>query len=129
MSEFSDYLETSIINHFFRQQSVTAPATRYIALHSADPTDAATGAELATTNGYERQSASFGAPSNGVSTNDVEMQFSASGDWLNATHFAIWDAYTGGNMLMHSPLDAAVDVSASGQRVVFETGAITITVT
>lgn len=128
MTEFSNYLENAIIDHFFRGESVTAPAVRYIALHSADPAEDASGAELAG-NGYARQSASFGAGSNGVSTNNLEITFTATGDWSNATHFAIWDAVSGGNMLMYSSLDTAVDVSGTGQQVVFSNGTITITIT
>jgi len=129
MTEFSNYLENAIIDHFFRQEAVTSPATRYIALHSANPAEDASGAELAISNGYERQSASFGAGSNGVSTSNVEIAFSASGDWTAATHFAIWDSYTAGNMLMYSALDTTVDLSGAGQRVVFEVASITITIT
>jgi hypothetical protein len=128
MSEFSNYLENKIVEHFFQGATVTAPANLYVALHSADPTDAGTGAEL-TGNGYARQSGSFGAPSNGVATNNAEIEFTATGDWSNATHFALWDASTSGNMLMYSALDSAVDLDSSGQKIVFAVDSITITIT
>lgn len=131
MSEFSNYLENAIIDHFFRGESVSAPATRYLALHSADPTDAASGQEIEGP-GYERQSASFGPATNGVSTNNLQLEFSSSGDWNTATHFSIWDtgpSGSQGNMLMHSPLDSNIDVTGASQRVVFEVDSITITIT
>lgn len=128
MSEFSNYLENAIIDHFIRGISQTSPATRYIALYSTNPGEDNSGTELVG-NGYERQSASFGPPADGVSNLDLEIQFSSSADWDTATHFGILDAYTGGNLLMYSALSSSVDVSGGSQRIVFESGSLTVTVT
>ena len=46
MSAMSDYLEDAFLDHFLGTSSTSAPAAVYIGLHTADPTDAGTGAEV-----------------------------------------------------------------------------------
>jgi len=73
MSEMSNYLENALINATLRNTSYTSPATVYLALYTSDPTDADTGTEV-TGNAYVRQSITFGAPSNGASTNTAAIE-------------------------------------------------------
>ena len=58
MAAMSDYLENKLIDHIFRGVSFTAPSNLYVALLTANPTDANTsgGNELGTTtpNNYAR---------------------------------------------------------------------------
>ena len=123
--EMSNYLENAVLDHFFRGESVSAPATRYVSLFSNNPQEDASGTEL-TGNGYARQSASFGPPSNGTSSLNLELTFESTGAWSTVSHFAIFDALTAGNMLMYSPIDTPVSVTGTGQRIVFEVGSIDI---
>ena len=44
MSAMSNYLENKFLDHFLGTSSTSAPAAVYIGLHTADPTDAGTGA-------------------------------------------------------------------------------------
>ena len=47
MSALSNYLENAWVNHVLRNTAYTTPGTSiYVSLHSADPTDAGSGAEL-----------------------------------------------------------------------------------
>jgi hypothetical protein len=110
MSGFSDYLENALVNATLRGANYTGGAT-YVALFKTDPTDAATGAEL-TDAAYIRQRAhtstvadGFVAPANGVTSNARVLTFPAiTGVQVTLTHWGIFDAQSGGNLLFHSPL-------------------------
>ena len=111
MAEMSNYLENALINATLRNTSYTSPAVVYLALYTNDPTDADTGIEV-TGNGYVRQSITFGAPSNGVSTNSAAIEFpQATGSFGTVTHVGIRDALTAGNLLYHTPLDASKTIA------------------
>lgn len=107
MAEMSNFLENALINATLRNTSYTSPATVYLALYTTDPTDADTGTELSG-NGYARQSITFGAPSNGVSTNSAAIDFpQATGSWGTVAYVGIRDASTAGNLLYHTALDVS----------------------
>jgi hypothetical protein len=107
MSEMSNYLEAALINATLRNTSYTTPTTVYLGLYTSDPTDADTGTEV-TGNGYARQSITFGAPSDGVSTNSAAIEFpQATGSWGTVAYIGIRDASTSGNLLFHTALDAS----------------------
>lgn len=111
MAEISNYLENALINATLRNTSYTSPATVYVALYTTDPTDADTGTEISG-NGYARQSVTFGAPSNGASTNSAAVEFpQATGSWGTIAFIGLRDASSGGNLLYHSPLDASKTIS------------------
>jgi len=111
MAEMSNYLENALINGTLRATSYTAPTTIYLALYTADPTDADTGTEVSGTS-YARQTITMGAPSNGVSTNSAAIEFpAAGGSWGTVTHIGIRDALTAGNLLYHTPLDASKTIA------------------
>lgn len=104
MSQMSNYLENALINGTLRGSTYTAPATVYVALYTSDPTDADAGTEVSG-GSYARQSVTFGAPSNGVSTNTGAVTFpTASASWGTLTHIGIRDASTAGNLLYYAPL-------------------------
>jgi len=110
MSAFSDYLEGTLINATLRGGTYTGAAV-YAALFKADPTDAGTGAEL-TDSGYVRQRAhttvpsdGFTVPANGSSSNTRNLIFPPIVDTLvTISHWGIFDAQTGGNLLYHAPM-------------------------
>lgn len=113
MAEMSNYLENALINATLRNTSYTSPTTTYVALYTTDPTDADTGTEVSG-GSYARQAVTFGAPSNGVTTNSASVTFpTASGNWGTITHIGIRDAVTSGNLLYHTPLDTAKTVNTS----------------
>jgi hypothetical protein len=126
MAEMSNYLENALINATLRNTSYTSPTTVYLALYTNDPTDADTGTEV-TGNAYARQAITFGAPSNGVTTNTAAIEFpQATGSWGTVTHIAIRDALTSGNMLYHSPLDASKTI-ATGDVFRVAIGSLSVT--
>jgi hypothetical protein len=126
MAEFSNYLENALINATLRNTSYTSPAAVYISLHTADPTDAGTGTEVSG-NAYIRQSATFGAPSNGVSTTTADITFpQATGTWGTIGWIGIWDAQTTGNMLYHTALDVSKLID-TGDIFKIASGSLTVT--
>lgn len=111
MAEMGNYLETALINAVLRNTSYTSPTTTYLALYTSDPTDADTGTEI-TGGSYVRQAITFGAPSNGTSTNSAAVEFpQATADWGIISHVAIRDAVTSGNLLFHTALDASKTIN------------------
>jgi hypothetical protein len=107
MAEMSNYLENALINATLRNTSYTSPATVYVGLHTADPTDAGTGTEVSG-GSYARTAVTFGAPSDGVTTNSADVDFpQATGSWGTVSHIGIWDASSSGNLLYHTALDAS----------------------
>ena len=111
MSEMSNHLENALINAVLRNTSYTSPTTTYLALYTSDPTDADTGTEI-TGGSYVRQAITFGAPSNGTSTNSAAVEFpQATADWGIISHVAIRDAVTSGNLLFHTALDASKTIN------------------
>jgi hypothetical protein len=126
MAEMSNYLENALINVTLRNTAYTAPVAVYISLHTADPTDAGTGTEVSG-GSYARQSATFGAPSNGVSTTTADITFpQASGAWGTIGWIGIWDASTSGNMLYHTALDVSKTID-TGDIFKIAAGSLTVT--
>ena len=126
MAEMSNYLENALINGTLRGTTYTAPTTVYIGLYTSDPTDADTGTEVSG-GSYARQSVTFGAPSNGVSTNSAAIEFpQATGSWGTVGWIGIEDALTGGNLLYHTPLDASKTI-ASGDIFKIAIGSLSVT--
>ncbi len=111
MAEMGNYLENALINAVLRNTSYTSPTTTYLALYTSDPTDADTGTEISG-GSYARQAITFGAPSNGTSTNSAAVEFpQATADWGIISHVAIRDAVTSGNLLFHTALDASKTIN------------------
>ena len=126
MAEMSNYLENALINGTLRATNYTAPTTVYVALYTSDPTDADTGTEVSGTS-YARQAVTFGAPSNGVTTNSAAVEFpQAGGSWGTVTHIGLRDALTTGNLLYHTPLDASKTI-ATGDVFRIATGSLSVT--
>jgi len=126
MAAMSNYLENALINATLRATTFTSPATVYVGLYTSDPTDANTGTEC-TGASYARKSMTFGAPSNGVSTNSSAVEFDqATGSWGTITHFGILDALTSGNLLYHGALTSSKTIE-SGDVFKFASAAVSVT--
>ena len=111
MAEMSNYLENALINATLRNTSYTSPTTVYVALFTSDPTDAGSGTEVSTSGtSYARQSATFGAPSDGASVTTADITFpTATASFGTVGWIGIYDAATvgTGNLLYHTALDTA----------------------
>jgi hypothetical protein len=126
MAEMSNYLENALINATLRNTSYTSPSVVYLGLYTSDPTDADTGTEVSG-GSYARQAITFGAPSNGVTTNSAAIEFpQATATWGTVGWIGIEDALTGGNLLYHSPLDASKTI-ASGDIFKIAIGSLSVT--
>jgi hypothetical protein len=126
MAAMSNYLENAVINAVLRNTTYTSPATVYVALFTTDPTDANTGTEC-TGASYVRKAMTFGAPSNGVTSNSSAVEFDqATTSWGTITHMGLYDASTSGNLLFHGALTAS-KVIDTGDVFKFASTALAVT--
>jgi hypothetical protein len=127
MTAISDYLENALIDQIFRAQAYSFPTTLYMALFTATPSDSGGGTEVtggsyarvavpcslanwSGTQGSGTTTASSG--SNGTTSNNGTITFPApTANWGVITGFAIFDAATGGNMLIWGALTVAKTVN------------------
>jgi len=133
----SNWLETAVLNHFFRSTATTAPARVYLALYISDPTDADIGTEVQG-GGYVRQQITFSAPvqadrpppaqgTRAQIQNTAEVRFPvATANWGNISHFGIRTAATGGNLLAHAPVPTPRQIE-NGDEAVFRVDALAVT--
>jgi len=126
---FSDYLENALLDHLFGKAAYTAP-TIYVGLSTADPLDDGTGLAEPVGNGYARVATAatdWSAASSGVTTNATTITFpQATGLWGTVTHFALFDASTGGNLLASGALTTAKSPDV-GDTPSFAAGSLTVT--
>jgi hypothetical protein len=126
MAEMSNYLENALINATLRNTGYTSPTTVYLGLFTSDPTDANTGTEVSG-GSYARQAITFGAPSNGVTTNTAAIEFpQATGSWGTVGWVGIMDSLTTGNLLYHTALDTSKTI-ASGDIFRIAIGSLSVT--
>lgn len=126
MAEMSNYLENALVNAILRATSYTSPSAVYVGLYTSDPGEGNTGTEVSG-GSYARTAVTFGAPSNGVTTNSASVTFpTATGTWGIVTHIGILDASTTGNLLYFTPLNASKSI-ASGDVFTISTGNISVT--
>lgn len=120
----SDYLENAILNHILGSSAYTQPS-RFLALSTATLQDDNSGTELSG-NGYSRKSISFGTASSGSITNSGAVEFdTATGDQGTISHFGIYDASSGGNLLFHGAFSASKNIS-TGDVLKVSASALTI---
>lgn len=126
MAAKSYYLDNAILNAVLRNTSYTSPATVYVALFTVAPDPSGGGTEVAGA-GYLRTAVTFGAPSNGVSSNSAPVAFPvAGGSWGTVQACAIFDDPTAGNMLYFGNLGTSKLVGA-GDQINFIVGALSVT--
>ena len=103
----------------------------YVGLSSTTPTVGGTNATEPSGNGYARvaiSDADLNVPANGVVTNKNMIAFNDStGSWGTLTHYLVFDAATGGNLLMYGPLSTSRTVE-NDTTVALRAGALTLTV-
>jgi hypothetical protein len=126
MAEMSNFLENALINATLRNTTYTSVATVYVSLWTSDPTDAGSGTEVSG-GSYARTAVTFGAPSNGASTNSADVTFpTATASWGTVGWIGINDAATSGNLLYHTALDTAKTID-SGDIFKISTGNLSVT--
>lgn len=122
----SNYLENKILDHTLKNTQYACPATIYLALFTVDPGETGAGTEVSG-GSYIREAVTFGAASNGSSTNSADVIFPvATLTWGTVVSVGIFDAATSGNMLYYGSLSASQTVAVNNQ-LIFKAGQITIT--
>lgn len=142
---YSDYTEDLMLKWMCRNTDMPgAPNDVFIALHSAAPDDDASPTnELANANGYARKVVNTGTAGSGSGslfdapvagepsscTSNAEIAFNActGSNWLDVTHFSLWDSgtYGAGNMLGWVALAASKPVTV-GDIVRFASGQLSV---
>jgi hypothetical protein len=126
---FSNYLEDEITGWINGTTFDAAPTSTFVQLYSQDPTEAGspTGAlytrVAVAAGGWTRVTSGVASLAN---TTAITITSSASSA-ATASHVAVFDAITSGNMLFYGAL-AASKVIASGDEVKFNAGAMVLTV-
>lgn len=108
MGSLSNYAENELLDHLLKVGAYTPPTDIYVALSTADPTEDGSGLAEPSGGSYARIACNtWNAASGRAATNAALVQFArATGNWGALTHFALFDAVTGGNMLAHGGLFA-----------------------
>lgn len=109
------FLNLTSGNVFGSKTTPSIPSKYYLGLSSTVPALDGTGAtEPSDGTGYARvELTSLSTPVNGVVTNNAAIDFAEStAEWGTMTHFVIYDALTGGNLLMYGELSASRKVEA-----------------
>lgn len=102
-------------NVFATKTSPATPTDYYLGLSTGTPTVSGTGVvEPTQSKGYQRIALmDLSQPTNGLITNTEELSFPEStASWGTITHFVIYDAQTGGNLLMFDALSTARVIEA-----------------
>lgn len=129
MASMANFMEESVLNHFFRGQTITSPSQVYVGLYISDPTDNDTGTEVNGA-GYARQAISFSSPTQSsgkaVIQNNSKIEFPVAGaNWGTVTHIGIRTAATGGSLLSYAPLAISKGVN-TGDQITFDVNSVTI---
>ena len=127
----SDFLENELLDHVLGNAAWSAPATVYIALYTAAPSDSGGGTEV-TGGSYARKAVTnnatnWPAASGGAKANGTTITFvTATADWGTVVAFGIFDASSGGNLLYWADLTASKTVD-SGDTAEFPVGNLDVT--
>lgn len=117
MSAFpSNYLVDKINDLIYKGTAPSLGSSRYLALYTTNPTAANTGIE-ASGGSYARQLLSFASSVSGSSATNASVTFTnmAEGTY---THYGVFDAVTGGNLIVYGLLTEPVDANAGDQVVI-----------
>lgn len=130
MAALSDYLENKLLDHLLGGGDYTPAGTLYVALFTAAPSDSGGGTECSG-GSYARKSVTnnttnWPVTSGASKSNGTLISFAAAtGSWGTVTHWGIFDASSGGNLLAWGAMDSSQAV-ASGDTASFAIGALVI---
>ncbi len=106
MGSISNDLEIDWLDHIFENTAFTVPTNIYIALSTTLPTEAGTNVSEPGSGNYARKAHNvWNAATGRAATNNGVITFNtANGAWGTITHYALYDAITGGNFLAFGSL-------------------------
>jgi hypothetical protein len=128
MAAMSNFMETTVLEHFLDATSYGSPASVYVAIHNTDPTDADSGTEV-TGGAYARVTMTGGwtvAADNATNTAAVTFPTATDGTWGTADYFGIYDAISGSELLIHGALTAGKTIG-DGDTFEFAIGNLSVT--
>jgi hypothetical protein len=103
---FTNDLETRVLQWALTTGSPTRPTAWHVGLFTAAPGEAGGGTEVSGS-AYTREAVTF-TVSGDTATNSAAIEWdAATGSWGTITHIAVFDASTGGNMLVYAALTAS----------------------
>jgi hypothetical protein len=118
MAQASNFLENKFLTGLLGGSNVTFSGKPYIALMKSAPSDAGGGTEVTGTN-YSRVrigdtgQGNFSVGSTGTATNSSAFTFADAGsNWGTVTHIALYDAASGGNLLLFATLNASANIQS-----------------
>lgn len=123
------FLNLIMGNVFKTKTNPEIPENVYLGLSSSAPSEDGTNVnEPPESAGYERvKLTDLSEPDNGVITNTAPIEFPESlASWNNVRHFVLYDAPSGGNLLMYNSLAEFRSVEAS-TIVMIKTGKLKLT--
>lgn len=141
-SAMTDFFENKQVDNYFRTTTYARPAVLAHALFTAAPGETGGGTEVTggsyarvdlpplNTNWNATQGGTTGNSSGtgGLTDNALDVTFPApTANWGIVTHFAIFDALTVGNMLIHGALGTAKTVNNGDPAPKFPAGTLDIT--
>lgn len=142
MSAMSNYLENALVDQLFRGQSAPTTSTLYVGLLTAAPNDAGGGTEVSggsyarvavtssLANWAGTQSAGSTSASSGTggqTSNNAAITFpTPTAGWGTVTHFGIYDASSGGNLLFYGQLTISKTINEA-DTVTFPAASLSIT--
>jgi hypothetical protein len=142
MSAMSDFLENRIIDQLFRGQAAPTTTTLHVGLLTTAPSDTGGGTEVSggsygrvavtssLANWAGTQSAGStvaSSGSGGQTSNNAAITFpTPTAGWGTVTHFGIYDASTGGNLLFWGALTIAKTINQA-DTVTFPAASLSIT--
>ncbi len=107
----ADYLENKLNDHVLGGPDFVRPATVYVALYTATPSDTGGGTEVsATGTAYARlavtnNATNWPASAAGLKSNGTVLEYAqATASWGTVVAFGIFDAVTAGNLLYWATL-------------------------
>ena len=112
------YFSNCIMGNLFKTSTNPGlPSVFYIGLSTTEPTTGGANVTEPADTAYSRvKLTSLSAPVDGVIYNTEQIGFADSTvDWGTITHFVIYDAQTGGNLLVYNTLDKPRTVYADSQ--------------
>ena len=106
---FTDHAEDLVLNWLLTGNTATRPTQWYVGLFTTATGETGGGTEVSGGD-YVREAASFSVsgtdPTKAENTGAIEFP-TASDNWGEITHIGLFDAASGGNMLVHAPLNVA----------------------
>jgi len=131
MANMSDYLESALGDHLLRASTFSKPSTIYVALFTASPGDGNTGTEVSGGSYARVQVSQLNNQwnvSNGVYTNNNDITFpTATANWGTITSFGLFDASSGGNLIVWGVLQAEKIINSGDATAKFSAGTLQIT--